>query len=448
MQMRSKGYKFCTYAMVIPTTRYTINRLFVVKNSCLRIISRNFTENEMNEKDTDIMKTLHVRFAESIDPTFLVDEFYCQGIFTGDECLEFKNTNRPVSERAFKLLYLLPGKLESIDMFQKVLEDSGYDFLAKEIEERKIQHIPRLRKCTKFGTPELVMYRHKLKRLTHKGKYREFFEELRQVEKQWREVDVPGMCVCPENKRRIADRYFYALDAYCEYRRLINDKEFYQSDVFQKIQDLSKFTSETNVLEMLCLARYGSALFVANKDDFEKAHGFINEARHKFAMVKACRETGVVLYIEYNMFHIIYSKSMSYANKQHLLDLGHRAVEHFKAEAYDNPDVTNDFERMFSLKITHLYLGIGLFGNFLGHKISDADLRQAKYLLTRIETNDEQWGRLEVRWKWFYYIAKARVYFLENDIHGAVENAKKALSCAKEGRYGEEVKCTKKTYLI
>lgn len=136
---------------------------------------------------------------------------------------------------------------------------------------------------------------------------------------------------------------------------------------------------------------------------------------------------------------------MSYANKQHLLDLGHRAVEHFKAEAYDNPDVTNDFERMFSLKITHLYLGIGLFGNFLGHKISDADLRQAKYLLTRIETNDEQWGRLEVRWKWFYYIAKARVYFLENDIHGAVENAKKALSCAKEGRYVEEVKCTKKT---
>lgn len=92
---------------------------------------------KMNLEDTEIMKRLHMKFVKSIDPKYLVDIFYSKGIITDVQFIELKNENQPVSERASNLMLMLPRRLESIDLFQDILDKNGYEFLADEIKKIK-----------------------------------------------------------------------------------------------------------------------------------------------------------------------------------------------------------------------------------------------------------------------------------------------------------------------
>jgi DNA-binding transcriptional regulator WhiA len=82
--------------------------------------------------------------------------------------------------------------------------------------------------------------------------------------------------------------------------------------------------------------------------------------------------------------------------------MGYRAVDHFQQEGETNPEVSEDFTRMFRLKLSHLYLGIGLFGDSVNTEVTHQDVNESKYLLKTIEDNNDMWNRMETRWKWFY----------------------------------------------
>ncbi|CAG2189941.1 uncharacterized protein [Mytilus edulis] len=402
----------------------------------------------MNLEDEEIMIKLHQEFMDYLDAKFLVDFLYSHKILTVEDCNRIKNTE-PVSERTRELLFMLPRIIPSLELFFHALNKCGYDFLANKIKDSNM-HIDRQHKCRLFGTNRyhLVNYRHELKRLTHSGKHHQLREEINKMRTMWEmavQVKFKGMT---ENDQRIlADRYFYALDADCEFRRVIFDRTCVKSDLFQRIRDLSKYTSEVNIPNMLCFARYGSAIFMANKKDFEKAHSYIKEAKQLFYLVKACRETGVVLYIEYNMFNIIYSETMQYNEREHLLELGRQAIDHFQKEKKTNPEVAEDFFRMFSLKLAHLHLGIGLFGNYLKTDVPNKDINEGKRLLKIIKDNKQMWERMEVRWEWFYYTALGRVSYLENCPNEALEKTKQALSVAENGKGNNqnEIRSSKET---
>ncbi|CAC5379634.1 unnamed protein product [Mytilus coruscus] len=402
----------------------------------------------MNSEDEEIMKTLHQEFMASLDAKFLVDFLYNHKVLTVEDCERIKNME-PVSERTRKLLFLLPIIVPSLELFYHALNECGYDFLAARIKDCK-SRINRQHKCKLFGTRriQLVNYRHKLKRLIHTGRHDQLREKINKIQRSWEKAVETNFKGMTENAiRDLADRYFYALDTDCEFRRVILDKTLIECDLFQRIRDLSKYTSEVNVPNMLCSARYGSAIFMVNEKDFEKAHGYIKEAKQRFDYVKSCRETGIVLYIEYNMFNIIYSETMNYSQKEHLLLLGHEAIIHFKKESKTNPEVAEDFIRMFNLKLSHLYLGIGLFGNYLKSNVPNKDIEEGKRLLRIIKDNNKMWERMEVRWKWFYYTAKARIKYLEHRPFEALENTRLALSFAENGKGNslKEIKSSKDT---
>ncbi|CAC5379635.1 unnamed protein product [Mytilus coruscus] len=402
----------------------------------------------MNSEDEEIMIKLHQEFMDYLDAKFLVDFLYKHKVLTVEDCNRIINME-PVSERTRELLFLLPRIIPSLDLFYYALNKCGYDFLAVKMKDSNMR-INRQHKCRLFGTHRyhLVNYRHELKRLTHSGKHDQLREEINKMRTMWEmavKVNFKGMT--ENDLRGLADRYFYALDADCEFRRVIFDKTFVESDLFQRIRDLSKYTSEVNIPNMLCSARYGSAIFMANQKDFEKAHGYIKEAKQRFCFVKACRETGVVLYIEYNMFNIIYSDTMQYNQREHLLDLGRQAIDHFQKEKKTNPEVAEDFLRMFSLKLAHLYLGIGLFGDYLKSDVPNKYIEEGKRLLKTIKDNKQMWERMEVRWEWFYYTAQARISYLENCPLQALEFTKHALSVAEKGKGNNqnEIKSSKDT---
>lgn len=404
----------------------------------------------MNCEDGQIMKVLHEDFMESLDVVHVIDFFYKHEIFSSEECEHFEEI-KPRAKRTRKFLFRLPKILTSVNVLYEALMSNGYEFLADRIKHCKSNNtIHRQRKSEFFSTnrTRLVNYRHKLKRLTHSGKHAEFRRKVQKIQNSWREAEETRFKNLSEDDRQdLADHYFFALDAECEYKRLIFDKNFVNSEIFQTIRDLTKYTSEANIPNMLCSARYGSAIFMADESSFEEGLSYIQEAKQKFDLVHSCRETGIVLYIEYNMeynnWHTKFSHKMEPDKKKYLLSLGYRAVDHFQQEGETNPEVSEDFTRMFRLKLSHLYLGIGLFGDYLNTEVTHQDVNESKYLLKTIEDNNDMWNRMETRWKWFYYIAKARISYLDGNLCEALDNTGHTLDLAIEGNYTNEIRCTR-----
>ena len=404
----------------------------------------------MNCEDGQIMKVLHEDFMDSLDVVHVIDFFYKHEIFSSEECEQFEEI-KPRAKRTRKFLFRLPKILTSVNVLYEALMSNGYEFLADRIKDCKSNNtIHRQRKSGFFCTnrTRLVNYRHKLKRLTHSGKHAEFRRKVQKIQNSWRQAEETRFKNLSEDDRQdLADHYFFALDAECEYKRLIFDKNFVNSEIFQTIRDLTKYTSEANIPNMLCSARYGSAIFMADESSFEEGLSYIQEAKQKFDLVHSCRETGIVLYIEYNMeynnWHTKFSHKMEPDKKKYLLSLGYRAVDHFQQEGETNPEVSEDFTRMFRLKLSHLCLGIGLFGDYLNTEVTHQDVNESKYLLKTIEDNNDMWNRMETRWKWFYYIDKARISYLDGNLCEALDNTRHALHLAIEGNYTNEIRCTR-----
>lgn len=404
----------------------------------------------MNCEDGQIMKVLHEELMDSLDVVHVIDFFYRHEIFSSEECEQFEII-KPRAKRTRKFLFRLPKILTSVNVLYEALISNGYEFLADRIKDCKSNKtIHRQRKSGFISTnrTRLVNYRHKLKRLTHSGKHGEFRRKVQKIQNSWREAEETRFKNLSEDDRQnLADRYFFALDADCEYKRLIFDKNFVNSEIFQTIRDLTKYTSEANIPNMLCSARYGSAIFMADESSFEEGLSYIQEAKQKFDLVHSCRETGIILYIEYNMeyynWHIKFSHKMKPDKKKYLLSLGYRAVEHFQQEEETNPEVSEDFTRMFRFKLSHLHLGIGLFGDYLNTEVTHQDVNESKYLLRTIEDNNDMWNRMETRWKWFYYIAKAQISYLDGNLCEALDNTRHALDLAIEGYYTNEIRCTR-----
>jgi hypothetical protein len=55
----------------------------------------------------------------------------------------------------------------------------------------------------------------------------------------------------PNKRHKKADMYFFALDAWCEYRRVIFDKTLMHMDVFKEIENLKPYMSEENCSNLI-----------------------------------------------------------------------------------------------------------------------------------------------------------------------------------------------------
>lgn len=156
-------------------------------------------------------------------------------------------------------------------------------------------------------------------------------------------------------------------------------------------------------------------------------------------MIHACIETGTVLYIEYNMLCQKYAKTLLPQLKDRLISIAKHAVEHFSLEVESDETVYLDFRRMVQLKLSHLYLGIGMFGIYLNVTISKNDTKIASQLLNSVRKNGKEWQRMETRWKWSYYMAKGRLHGLLGQLNKAMKHTKQALAFAKNGGYSREI---------
>jgi len=392
----------------------------------------------MDEEEKVILQKVHCQFVESLDPVYIIDFLYQIGAMSKEVCETIQKIKFR-GDRARKFMFLIPD-LDSVTM--KILFEAlmlnGYDFLAIALREESNKLIPKQRKADLFSRfrKELVKYRHYLKRLTHSGQHKTFEKEFYKAKTNWKE----GVRNELQNRRHTkADIYFFALDAWCEYRRVIFDRTLMHMDVFKEIENLKPYMSEENLPEMMRLARYGSAILMTDKNELDKALQYIDDAKSKFDLIHACRETGTVLYIEYNMLCQKYADTLNSDLKRLLSTIEHLAIEHFSREKEVEETVYLDFRRMVLLKLSHLYLGVGIFGVYLDVEVTTDDKRKYVSLLRCIRNNDADWTRMETRWKWSYFTAKGRLFSLQNDLGKAVHYTNKALTHAKKGGYTKEI---------
>lgn len=392
----------------------------------------------MDDEEKIILQKVHCQFVESLDPVYIIDFLYQIGAMSKEVCEIIQQINFR-GDRVRKFMFLIPD-LENVTMkiLYEALMLNGYEFLAVALQEESNKSIPIQRKAEFFSRfrKELVKYRHYLKRLTHSGQHKTFEKEFYKAKTSWKEVVSNGL----QNRRhKKADIYFFALDAWCEYRRIIFDKTLMHMDVFKEIENLKPYMSEENLPEMMRLARYGSAVLMTDKNKLDQALQYIDDAKSKFDLIHACRETGTVLYIEYNMICQKYADTLNSDLKRLLSTIGNLAIEHFSREKEVEETVYLDFRRMVLLKLSHLYLGVGLFGVYLDVEVTIGDKKKSVSLLRCIRNNDSDWTRMETRWKWSYFTAKGRLFGLQNDLKKAIQYTNKALSHAKKGGYTKEI---------
>ncbi|XP_060064381.1 uncharacterized protein LOC132544748 [Ylistrum balloti] len=375
----------------------------------------------MNEVERNVLLKRHRDLVDTIDPYELRPFLYSKGVLPGPTYLD----DIPIRTKRAEIFLGYIVDTCSFSLFLEALsEDDAFDFLAVKLRE-DLENITRQNdhesqnvyhelkedlNSTKRGM--VVSFRHKLKRYSMSGATEEFFQECQKITDRWKAIPKPAKFL--SNNKDLADMYAMVLDAKMERRRILYDKTLHtDEELFDAMLGMSAYTSSANLPVAMYLVRYGSALLMAGKP-VEEALSHVEQAKQRLQTLPACLESGVVLYIEYNMLI-----SKKYENmptdkmKNRLLKIGAQAIDHF---GHEQETVGKDFRRILLIKQALLLLGIGLFLNNLDSVIvSKEDRERAEKLLQEIPTPN-YWERMEPRWKVRYHAAKSKLFLLKDQM--------------------------------
>ncbi|XP_061173469.1 uncharacterized protein LOC133182638, partial [Saccostrea echinata] len=393
----------------------------------------------MEDKYSDVLLDCFVEFRDTIDPRIIRGELFQRRIISPKRLEEIWSPVRAQSCENI-LIELIENSPCKIKSFLEILV-KDHSFLVEKYHSRFVEKyssgygVHRQRKLdifTEYRKVKTVPLRHKLKLLSHKGEIDKFNSIIRFWEDKW-ESALSNKCMKKENPC-LADMYFMTLDAQLEHRRVVCDRNLIKDEVlFNKVKNITAMTSQPYISYMMYLARHGSAKLLAGVS-LDESIKEVEEALSRFELIPACRETGIVLYILFNMVSSRYEKGPTESERTFLLKTASEAIDHFGRE---DENMAEDFKRMVLTKIALVNLGIGVFGNQIpGIIVTNENKEKANEILKEIQEN--YWDKMEVRWKMFFYIAKTRVYELDGNISKAFNSISKAMELSVRGNFKGE----------
>ena len=101
-----------------------------------------------------------------------------------------------------------------------------------------------------------------------------------------------------------------------------------------------------------------------------------------------CRETGIVLIIEFNLLCNMYDKQPSIQKREQLIRIIRECISHFDDE---QDTVRDDFRLIILLKASFVYLGIALFCEIVNVPVSCEFLKHAESCL---QTVKRKWNQV------------------------------------------------------
>lgn len=406
----------------------------------------------VNNAEYCVLRKLHCKIVETLDVNYVQASLYQNGCIPSPLFLADDNVRSRRNERLLEYLMMQRRACRLVAFLDAIREQ--YPFLANEIE-REFQEslknsstLPIARHRTEsFGSPKHRMsclkFRHFLKRSFMNGNLNLYFSNRNAICAKWKNLsDRERMS---HYGRQMADKYFMALDAECERQRIVyNKRHVDDTKLFFEMQNIGVYTSSASIPEAMFRARMASAMGVAGRD-VQLALKLIEDAKQKLCNFQACRESGIILNIEYNLRLKLYDHQPNELLKTKLLSLGELALDHLSTES---SIMASDYRRMMLLKLAHIQLGMGLFQKFyFGIFVSPQNIEKAKTTLRFIE-EPENWKRMEDMWKLFYYSACARVCHLQGQLYNSIVLLKKAAAFAEKAYCTQELIAVNKNITV
>ena len=394
---------------------------------------------EEDKRYADTLRSCLTNFRDTVDYLIIKGHLIQEGILTPSQIEKIEKS--PVrSERCQNLLTeLIFNKPSDIKPFLDIV-DKDYSFLVEFFKVKFAEMHGTVKKqltldiFTDYRRQHTVPLRHSLKLLSHQGKMTEFNAIINEWKTKW-EKSLRKKVITDAQKQRLADMYFMTLDAQLEHRRVICDRSLVKDEqLFNDVKNISIMTSQPYLSFMMYLARHGSAKLLAGMP-LEESIQEVEEALSRFELIPACRETGIVLYIYFNMLSSKYEKNPSQSERTKLLELAKKAIHHFGRE---DEKMGEDFKRMVLTKIALVNLGIGVYGNPIKEvPVSQENIKNAKEIL--VEIQKKYWEKLETRWKMFFYVARTKICEWNGERDDAFQSISKALKLSSKGKFKGEL---------
>ncbi|OWF52439.1 uncharacterized protein LOC110447757 isoform X2 [Mizuhopecten yessoensis] len=397
----------------------------------------------MNDDERHVLRIHHTTLLETLDTKFMIPFLYEKGIDFEENCFDNKLA-RP--ERVNNMLLSLKDKCH-FDLFIECLRhDDSYPYIADDLE-KELESVDSCngtvhnqRKVHLFTDrrQNVSDFRHKMKRCSHEKDFDTFRECYDKAIGDWEYVNNHRIKFNQQQRQKAADFCHAAYDAEIERRRVFYEKTPLKGDVLDELLRMCAHTSLPIASDTLFLARYSSALVMAG-GSLEEGLTYIEDAEHKMALLPACRETGLVLYIKFNFLLLKHERDRTRIDKEELSKLGNSVISHFSTES---DTISNDFKRIFLLKKAHTCLDMGVFLNVIGEfEVRDVHIEEAERLLNELH-RPELWERMELRAKMVYTAIRSRLAQLKDPERPAeaIKLAKKSLQFAKRGHFPKEQK--------
>jgi len=391
----------------------------------------------MDEKEKLVLQHNHDLLVENIDPFYIRQFLLEHGVIQDRTYLDSEHIRQ---HRVEKMLKLVKDK-SSFDTFVKaLLYIDSYKFLAEKLlhdkENPPTPSMPNLECARRFKS---IQFRNKLEQCIYQNDKSAFHCFYRSAVDNWESLQKHHMHNLKSFERQeLADMYFMAIDAEIERRQYYSDVELHDSDLFEKLDRISCQTTNPTLPVITRLARFSEALLLGGfepKDSVSYTHqakAFMTKCR-----IPNCRETGIVLRAEFHIEFYVNGLNGTF-NKETLIALAEEAMKHFKAEA----DIIDNYsERVLFMEMALVYLGIGLYLNFVEERnyVGENDIQLAESIIETIITEDILLY-LELRTKMNYYCIKSRISQLRTDKEKSLQYATKSLTLAEQGNFKTEKK--------
>lgn len=407
----------------------------------LRCVTTNMDE-YLSEIRKDILKRNLVYIRDTLVYNIISSPLIATGVIPGSVQNEIDDSLCN-AEKIEKLVLFLIGRPHRINLFMNVLSNPyhGYDFVYENLKDQESEYMG-LERTINASNLEVSnsnrnrneIFRHALMRLSHQNN-EESFKKLQSLGlSKWAEIFNNISRVSADKTRSLADLYFLAVDAEIARRRIKFDQNLVSRDWFSEMKNVIPFTANVTQTTMIYLARYGSALSLGGYP-FDICVTYLDLAMQLSLTIPTCRETGMVLYIYFNMLSKEYENRPTAKLKNKLLGMAKQAIDHFEN---DNEETGRDYKRFLIVKIAMLLLGVNMVGKDIPNiRISQEDKRVSKDCLQIIQKPD-MWQRMEVRRNMFYYMTSSKMHESENNKHMAIHHLHEAKRFAVRGEFKQE----------
>ncbi|XP_052070322.1 uncharacterized protein LOC127709041 [Mytilus californianus] len=228
-----------------------------------------------------------------------------------------------------------------------------------------------------------------------------------------------------------ADHYAASLCAEIDSYGILYVRQFPTHGLFEELKNIIPHTSNTHVTQVAHDTRL--ALAYAQADEEGISEDNLRNAMAASIYIGYCVELVEMLYIYIFNLIEVYEKCPIEGLVDKILNIAEYCAGCLQEETDEL--IISFWKRRIYSRVAFCLLGLSNRGDIIpGRRVSSKNVRKAKDLMVEL---DKLWDGFEIRRLMFYYVGKARIAEIEDDLDLAIEYISLAIDIGIRGDFGE-----------